>query len=128
MILKELLENVFVEDNPDFLIPLKTGKFSLKTHSLFFEKLLLSNLTPTVVEVDPSKLFATQRYVSDVDGEYGMKYPIFPDYSDKPIVVLIGSDMYLLDGHHRCTRAFIDGKQIEVYLFHPKISNIIDNP
>jgi len=69
---------------------------------------------PEVVRMDPKNLTATQDWLSD----YGSDEAMFPEYTDKPVILRDGQQFYILDGHHRVASAFKANKPILVYLFN----------
>jgi hypothetical protein len=68
---------------------------------------------PQVVTVDPRRLLATQDWLSNAGGDD----PLFDEYEDRPVVYQKAGKLYILDGHHRSTRAWRAGRPIAVYLF-----------
>ena len=74
-------------------------------YEIVLQKLDEENIGYNVVEVDPNELEPLQGFVfSDEVGKVniGDMYPIW-----------ISSDMQVLDGHHRMTRALLDGVKIK---------------
>ena len=76
-------------------------------------RLLDAGIEPKVVTVDPKRLLATQDWLRD-GGGHG---PLFDEYADKPVVYEKAGKFYILDGHHRTTKALQAGQPISVYLF-----------
>jgi hypothetical protein len=76
---------------------------------------------PQVVTVDPRRLLATQDWLSNAGGDD----PLFDEYPDRPVVYSKAGRLYILDGHHRTTRAWRANKPIAVYLFSDK--NLSEN-
>jgi hypothetical protein len=74
-----------------------------------------------VVTVDPRKLLATQDWLSNAGGDD----PLFDEYEDRPVIYQKAGRLYILDGHHRTTRAWRANKPISVYLFSDK--NLSEN-
>jgi hypothetical protein len=75
--------------------------------------LIDAGVEPKVVSVDPKRLLATQDWLSNAGGDD----PLFDEYTDRPVVYQKGSKFYILDGHHRSTKALKAGQPILVYLF-----------
>jgi hypothetical protein len=75
--------------------------------------LIDAGIEPEVVAVNPKTLLATQDWLSNASGDG----PLFDEYPDKPVVYKKASKLYILDGHHRTTRAWRAGRPISVYLF-----------
>jgi hypothetical protein len=59
---------------------------------------------------------ATQDWLSNAGGDD----PLFDEYPDRPVVYQKAGRLYILDGHHRSTRAWRAGRPIAVYLFSDK--------
>ena len=68
---------------------------------------------PQVANIDPRRLVATQDWLSNEGGSE----PLFPEFPDRPVVYKKAGKFYILDGHHRITKAFKAGRPISVYLF-----------
>ena len=68
---------------------------------------------PQVANLDPKSLVATQDWLSNEGGSE----PLFPKFPDRPVVYKKAGKFYILDGHHRTTKAFKAGRPISVYLF-----------
>jgi len=75
-----------------------------------------AGVEPQVVTVDPRRLLATQDWLSNAGGDD----PLFDEYEDRPVVYQKAGKLYILDGHHRSTRAWRAGRPIAVYLFSDK--------
>jgi hypothetical protein len=75
--------------------------------------LIDAGVEPQVVAVDPKTLLATQDWLSNEGGSE----PLFDEYPDKPVIYKKAGKLYILDGHHRTTRAWKAGRPISVYLF-----------
>jgi hypothetical protein len=75
--------------------------------------LIDAGVEPKVVNMDPKRLLATQDWLSNAGGDD----PLFDEYTDRPVVYQKGSKFYILDGHHRSTKALKAGQPILVYLF-----------
>jgi hypothetical protein len=80
-----------------------------------------AGVEPQVVTVDPRTLLATQDWLSNAGGDD----PLFDEYPDRPVVYQKAGKLYILDGHHRSTRAWRAGRPIAVYLFSDK--NLSEN-
>lgn len=77
------------------------------------EDLIDAGVEPVTVTVDPKKLLATQDWLSNDGGDGAL----FDEYPDLPVVYERDGSYYILDGHHRVTRALKRGANITVYLF-----------
>lgn len=75
--------------------------------------LIDAGVEPDVVTIDPKQLLATQDWLSNAGGDD----PLFDEYTDKPVVYEKAGKYYILDGHHRSTKALKAGRPIAVYLF-----------
>ncbi len=75
--------------------------------------LIDAGVEPKVVTIDPKQLLATQDWLSNAGGDD----PLFDEYTDRPVVYEKAGKYYILDGHHRSTRALKAGRPIAVYLF-----------
>jgi hypothetical protein len=75
-----------------------------------------AGVEPQVVTVDPRTLLATQDWLSNAGGDD----PLFDEYPDRPVIYQKAGKLYILDGHHRSTRAWRAGRPIAVYLFSDK--------
>jgi hypothetical protein len=80
-----------------------------------------AGVEPQVVTVDPRTLLATQDWLSNAGGDD----PLFDEYPDRPVIYQKAGKLYILDGHHRSTRAWRAGRPIAVYLFSDK--NLSEN-
>ena len=78
------------------------------------DSLIDQGIKPEVVRVPIDQLHATQDWLSS----YGSGEDTFPDYTDLPVVLKMGPDLIIVDGHHRISSKAKAGKQfVEVYLF-----------
>lgn len=128
---KEILESFGGEYKPN---PLRLGKyrnpehpetgqasadFDPKVHRLNFEladvidELIEKGVPAKAVVVDPRELWASQDWLHT----YGSGEDTFPEYSDLPVVLKVGDELNIADGHHRVSRALEQGKMVRVYLF-----------
>jgi hypothetical protein len=80
-----------------------------------------AGVEPQVSTVNPRNLLATQDWLSNAGGDD----PLFDEYPDRPVVYEKAGKFYILDGHHRTTRAWKSNKPISVYLFSDK--NLSEN-
>jgi hypothetical protein len=80
-----------------------------------------AGVEPQVITVDPRTLLATQDWLSNAGGDD----PLFDEYPDRPVVYQKAGKLYILDGHHRSTRAWRASRPIAVYLFSDK--NLSEN-
>ena len=81
-----------------------------------------AGVEPQVVTVDPRTLLATQDWLSNAGGDD----PLFDEYPDRPVVYQKAGKLYILDGHHRSTRAWKAGRPIAVYLFSDQPQQDLD--
>jgi hypothetical protein len=81
-----------------------------------------AGVEPQVVTVDPRTLLATQDWLSNAGGDD----PLFDEYPDRPVVYQKAGKLYILDGHHRSTRAWKAGRPIAVYLFNDQQQQDLD--
>jgi len=80
------------------------------------EEMLEEGYEPELVNLYVKDLIATQDWLSD----YGSDGPLLDDYTDYPVVIHYDGNYYIMDGHHRASRALSSNKQvIKVYLFEP---------
>jgi GNAT superfamily N-acetyltransferase len=105
------------DDSGEFAPPVDYKNTS-ELHGGVF-RLLDTGIEPKVVTVDPRRLLATQDWLRD-GGGYG---PLFDEYADKPVVYEKAGKFYILDGHHRTTKALQAGQPISVYLFSDQQMN-----
>lgn len=82
-----------------------------------------AGVAPYEVPVDPKQLLATQDWLSNEGGGE----PLFSEYPDKPVVYEKQGKAYILDGHHRTTRAWKAGRPISVYLFTDEQEDLDEN-
>jgi hypothetical protein len=75
--------------------------------------LIDAGVDPQVVNIDPRTVLATQDWLSNAGGDD----PLFDEYPDRPVIYSKAGKLYILDGHHRTTRAWKAGRPISVYLF-----------
>jgi hypothetical protein len=87
------------------------------------EDLIDAGVEPDIVPVDPKQLLATQDWLSNAGGDD----PLFDEYPDRPVVYEKAGKYYILDGHHRTTRAWKTGRPISVYLFTDQQNNELDD-
>lgn len=77
------------------------------------EKLIRKGHKPFTIELAPTKLYATQDWLST----YGSDGAMFNEYADLPVVYWKNSKSYILDGHHRVAKALKTNSPIRVYFF-----------
>jgi hypothetical protein len=77
------------------------------------DQLIDNHIEPKVVTVSPKQLIATQDWLSDG----GSNEPAFPAYTDLPVVLKHNNQLYLLDGHHRSSKALKQGSTVSAYMF-----------
>jgi hypothetical protein len=70
---------------------------------------------PTLVVVSPRTLTATQDWLAD--DRYRDDGSVFEEYEDHPVVLKLNGEAYILDGHHRCSRALTANRMVKVYVF-----------
>lgn len=84
--------------------------------------LMDAGVEPTVINMDPKRLLATQDWLSNEGGSE----PLFDEYPDRPVVYEKAGKYYILDGHHRTTKAWKTGRPISVYLFSDQQDDELD--
>jgi hypothetical protein len=76
-----------------------------------------AGVEPEIMSVNPAQLFATQDWLSN----YGSDGAMFDQYTDMPVVYILGNRAYILDGHHRVARALKSVTPVQVYAFRENI-------
>jgi hypothetical protein len=72
-------------------------------------------ISPEPTEVQIDKLLATQDWLKDTRDNDVSPWTMFTDH---PVVVSKNEKLYIVDGHHKVSRALKNGdKNIEVYIF-----------
>ena len=104
----------YLGPEPEFA-PLGNYRDSAELHDEVYD-LIDADVDPEVVNIDPKQLLATQDWLSNAGGDD----PLFDEYTDKPVVYQKDGKFYILDGHHRSTKALKAGRPITVYLFADK--------
>jgi hypothetical protein len=84
--------------------------------------LIDAGVEPDAVTVDPKTLLATQDWLSNASGDG----PLFDEYPDRPVIYQKAGKLYILDGHHRTTKAWKANRPISVYLFRDDQQNELD--
>ena len=79
--------------------------------------LLDAGTKPTLLQVNPRHLLATQDWLSTQGGGK----PPFATMKQHPVVLQKNNKLYILDGHHRSADALDSGTSIEVYLFRDEL-------
>ena len=79
--------------------------------------LLDAGTKPTLLQVNPRHLLATQDWLSTQGGGK----PPFATMKQHPVVLQKNNKLYILDGHHRSADALKAGAPIEVYLFRDEL-------
>lgn len=102
----------YLGDDSEEFAPPGNYKDTTVLHNNVFG-LVRAGVEPKVVTMDPKRLLATQDWLRD-GGGYG---PLLPEYANKPVVYKKAGKYYILDGHHRTTKAVKAGQPISVYLF-----------
>lgn len=85
--------------------------------------LIDAGVGPRVVNIDPRTVLATQDWLSNAGGDD----PLFDEYPDRPVIYSKNGKLYILDGHHRTTRAWRAGRPIGVYLFSDQQQDLDEN-
>jgi hypothetical protein len=98
-------------DEHDFAPPGNYKDVSILHDEVF--DLIDAGAEPDVVPADSKQLLATQDWLTNA----GSDDPLFDEYTDKPVVYEKAGKFYILDGHHRATRAWKTNRPISVYLF-----------
>lgn len=88
------------------------GDLKDRVHSL-----LDAGTRPTLLQVNPRHLLATQDWLSNQGGGK----PPFATMKQHPVVLQKNNKLYILDGHHRSADALKSGTPIEVYLFRDEL-------
>ena len=84
--------------------------------------LIDAGVEPDAATVNPRSLLATQDWLGNAGGDD----PLFDEYPDRPVVYKKAGKLYILDGHHRTTRAWRAGRPIAVYLFSDRPQQDLD--
>jgi hypothetical protein len=79
--------------------------------------LLDAGTKPTLLQVNPRHLLATQDWLSTQGGGK----PPFATMKQHPVVLQKNNKLYILDGHHRSADAHKSGTPIQVYLFKDEL-------
>lgn len=85
-------------------------------------QLIDNSVEPKVTTVDPEQLVATQNWLSTTGG-----FTPFPKYQDHPVILQYNNKKYILDGHHRTSKAIEKNQPIEVYLFDADLDENFDD-
>jgi hypothetical protein len=122
------------EDTEFFSTPLRMSEYRGKAHPATNEpydakfkfsgdlkdrvhSLLDAGTKPTLLQVNPRHLLATQDWLSTQGGGR----PPFATMKQHPVVLQKNNKLYILDGHHRSADALKSGTPIEVYLFQDEL-------
>jgi hypothetical protein len=89
-----------------------SGDLKDRVHSL-----LDAGTKPTLLQVNPRHLLATQDWLSTQGGGK----PPFATMKQHPVVLQKNNKLYILDGHHRSADALKAGAPIQVYLFKDEL-------
>jgi hypothetical protein len=89
-----------------------SGDLKDRVHSL-----LDAGTKPTLLQVNPRHLLATQDWLSTQGGGK----PPFATMKQHPVVLQKNNKLYILDGHHRSADAHKSGTPIQVYLFRDEL-------
>jgi hypothetical protein len=117
-----------------FAMPLRMSEYRGKTHPATNEpydskfkfsgdlkdrvhSLLDAGTKPTLLQVNPRHLLATQDWLSTQGGGK----PPFATMKQHPVVLQKNNKLYILDGHHRSADAHKSGTPIQVYLFKDEL-------
>jgi hypothetical protein len=117
-----------------FAMPLRMSEYRGKTHPATNEPydskfkfsgdltdrvhgLLDAGTKPTLLQVNPRHLLATQDWLSTQGGGK----PPFATMKQHPVVLQKNNKLYILDGHHRSADAHKSGTPIQVYLFKDEL-------
>jgi hypothetical protein len=111
----------YLASGSDEFAPLGNYKNAEDLHDEVYD-LIDADVKPEVVSIDPKQLLATQDWLSNAGGDD----PLFDEYPDRPVIYQKASKLYILDGHHRTTRAWRSNKPISVYLFRDNQQNELD--
>jgi hypothetical protein len=80
------------------------------------DRLINAGVKPNLMPVNAAQLTATQDWLTDQGGAEDL----YPEYRDHPVVLDYKGHFYVLDGHHRASRALKTGQPIQVYLFNSR--------
>jgi hypothetical protein len=111
----------YLASGSDEFAPLGNYKNAEDLHDEVYD-LIDADVKPEVVSIDPKQLLATQDWLSNAGGDD----PLFDEYPDRPVIYQKANKLYILDGHHRTTRAWRSNKPISVYLFRDNQQNELD--
>jgi hypothetical protein len=131
---KKVREQSVAEGLEFFAMPLRMSEYRGKTHPATKQPydskfkfsgdlkdrvhgMLDAGAKPTVLQVNPRHLLATQDWLSSQGGGK----PAFATMKQHPVVLQKNNKMYILDGHHRSADALKAGAPIEVYLFRDEL-------
>jgi GNAT superfamily N-acetyltransferase len=131
---KNVWEQGVAEGIEFFAMPLRMSEYRGKTHpatnkpydSKFkfsgdlkdrVHGLLDAGTKPTLLQVNPRHLLATQDWLSTQGGGK----PPFATMKQHPVVLQKNNKLYILDGHHRSADAHKSGTPIQVYLFRDEL-------
>jgi predicted GNAT family acetyltransferase len=131
---KNVWEQGVAEGIEFFAMPLRMSEYRGKAHPATNEPydskfkfsgdltdrvhgLLDAGTKPTLLQVNPRHLLATQDWLSTQGGGK----PPFATMKQHPVVLQKNNKMYILDGHHRSAAAYESGSPIEVYLFRDEL-------
>jgi hypothetical protein len=124
-----------INEEPEFFdMPLRMSEYRGKTHPATNEpydskfkfsgdlkdrvhSLLDAGTKPTLLQVNPRHLLATQDWLSTQGGGK----PPFATMKQHPVVLQKDNKLYILDGHHRSADAHKSGTPIQVYLFRDEL-------
>jgi hypothetical protein len=124
-----------INEEPEFFdMPLRMSEYRGKTHPATNEpydskfkfsgdlkdrvhSLLDAGTKPTLLQVNPRHLLATQDWLSTQGGGK----PPFATMKQHPVVLQKDNKLYILDGHHRSADAHKSGTPIQVYLFQDEL-------
>lgn len=101
----------YLSPNSEFADP--TGKRDTIELHQEVDDLINAGVEPKITTTLPNRLLATQDWLSNDPGDG----PLYPEYADLPVVYGKNNKFYILDGHHRVTRALKKQQPIKIYLF-----------
>jgi hypothetical protein len=111
----------YLADGSDEFAPAGNYKSAEDLHDEVYD-LIDAGVDPQVVNIDPRTVLATQDWLSNAGGDD----PLFDEYPDRPVIYQKAGKLYILDGHHRTTRAWKAGRPISVYLFSDQQQQDLD--
>lgn len=113
MKLRDLFEEMPLQQSPTYTSDWdSSGRTDVES---LVNKIHQRGIRPSLEMVRVNDLLATQDWLSD---EGGGGDPVFDEYEDYPVALKDNEGYHLLDGHHRVSDAYDQGRKvIKVYVF-----------